>query len=76
MELGGLRDSAKPSVSAGRREPCILELGEFLRIEDLGVCCWVGYGEFSCLVLGWVGEMEVLVSGQEGADGLGALVFG
>lgn len=40
-----------------------LELG-VLRIEDLGVCCWVGYREFSYLVLGWVSDMEVLVSGQ------------
>ena len=28
-------------------------------------CAEVGYGEF-CLVLGWLGEVEVLVSGQRG----------
>lgn len=43
----------------------VFRAGRVLRLEDLGVWCWVGYGEF-CLVLGWLGEVEVLVSGQRG----------
>lgn len=47
-----------------------------LRMEDPGVCCRMRYWEFSYLVLGWLGEMGVVMSGRGGSDGLGTLVFG
>lgn len=65
----GLRTLPSPAYRLGVGSP-IFRAGRVLKIEDLGVCCWVGYGEFSCLVLGWAGKVEVLVSGRGGGGHL------
>lgn len=58
------------------RNDWVFRVERVLRMEDFGVCCRMRYWEFLYLVLGWFGEMGVVMFGWGGFDGLGILVFG
>ena len=55
----------------------VFRAGRVLRIEDLGVCCWVGYGGILLFGtgMGWR-DGGAAVRPRGGSDGLNALVFG
>lgn len=54
-------------MELGRLGSRVFRAGSVLRMEDPGVCCWMGYrGILMFLLLGWVGKMEFRCLAREG----------
>ena len=61
-------------MELGRLGSRVFRAGSVLRMEDPGVCCWMGYRGILSLLSGWVGKMEFRCLSQGGSDGLCVLV--